>query len=540
MDYKVMDYKVDEVYLEETLVKVEQVRNWSPRVISKLENFIHTANDEDLFRVSPLQWAAEKNVEEHEAIDLFLHCSKAWLFYMDWSVICPCCGKITQSLRELHSVESESTCNLCFLKEKATLDDTVQITFTLSPAIRSLRFHHPETLSLDEYCFKYLFEPSTIVSGIMTLRDAFEYVHRHFSEFSPGEKITVETEVGVGALACMELYGQQSIGLISNGTATTEVQRIAVKLTDSGFEVPLPAMQPSEFYVGPVVLAGVFYQIRPGKVILEFEHEGSAKGALLVAFFPVPIDGAGSFEMPSNVTGEISAEAASYLEKLKDGSSEILRPPANLYSSPRLTARQLFACQTFHDLFRAESFRESEGFGVKDVIILFTDLKSSTQLYHQIGDLNAFALVREHYGVLTTAILNQHGAVVKTIGDAIMATFNQPVEAVRAGLEMLRELGRLNQASQHGGLILKIGIHRGAAISVTLNERIDYFGQTVNIAARVQKSAGGDEIYLTEGIYSSPGVAELLENYGCNVKSDLIDLKGIEEQVKIYKVSGPN
>jgi class 3 adenylate cyclase len=200
----------------------------------------------------------------------------------------------------------------------------------------------------------------------------------------------------------------------------------------------------------------------------------------------------------------------------------------------------LFACQTFHDLFRAESFRESEGFGVKDVIILFTDLKGSTQLYQQIGDLNAFALVREHYGVLNTAILNQHGAVVKTIGDAIMATFNQPAEAVRAGLEMLRELQRLNQASQHGGLILKIGIHRGAAISVTLNDRIDYFGQTVNIAGRVQKSAGGNEIYLTEGIYCSPGVAELLQNNGCNVETDLLELKGIEEQVKIYKVICPN
>ena len=108
-------------------------------------------------------------------------------------------------------------------------------------------------------------------------------------------------------------------------------------------------------------------------------------------------------------------------------------PPDHQFSSPRLSARRLFACQTFHDLFRAEVFRESEGFGIKDVILLFTDLKSSTQLYQQIGDLNAFALVREHYGVLNTAILNQHGAIVKTIGDAIMATFNQPVEAVMRG-----------------------------------------------------------------------------------------------------------
>jgi class 3 adenylate cyclase len=204
---------------------------------------------------------------------------------------------------------------------------------------------------------------------------------------------------------------------------------------------------------------------------------------------------------------------------------------------PSLTAKQLFACQTFHDLFHAEVFRESEGFGVKDVTILFTDLKSSTQLYQQIGDLNAFALVREHYGVLNKAICDQHGAVVKTIGDAVMATFSQPVDAMGAGLEMLKELRQLNRASQRGDLILKIGIHRGAAISVNLNDSIDYFGQTVNIASRVQSSAGGEEIFLTDEIYCSAGVQELLQARHCQTEAMQIQLKGIEEHVKIYKVT---
>jgi class 3 adenylate cyclase len=535
-----MDIKVNDKYLDEALMKVERVRSWSPRVISKLENFIHTANDEDLFRVSPVQWASEKNVNDHEALDLFLHSAKAGLFYMDWNVICPCCGKITQSFRDLHSIQSVSTCKLCFRKDLANLDDSVQITFTLSPSIRSLRYHHPETLSLEDYCFKYLFEPSTILAGVMTLNDAFLYTKRHFSTFSPGERITVETEVGVGALGSLDLFAQQSFGLVASGKPTTDVQRIAVRLTDSGFELSLPLMQPGEFNVGPLAYAGTFYAIHPGKVILEFEQTASVKGALLVAFFPIPIDGAGGFKLPSDLPGAHTPEMASYIEKLQDGSAGIQAPPDNRYSTLRLSARRLFACQTFHDLFRAEIFRESEGFGIKDVILLFTDLKSSTQLYQQIGDLNAFALVREHYGVLNTAIMNQHGAIVKTIGDAIMATFNQPVEAVCAGLDMIKGLQRMNQASHHGDLILKIGIHRGAAISVTLNERIDYFGQTVNIAARVQASAGGNEIYLTEAIYRSPGVLELLQKYGCSIESAVLQLKGIDEQVRIYKVTGSN
>lgn len=560
-----MDIKVSEDRLEEALATVEKARNWSPRVISKLENAIHTASDEELFRVSPLQWAAEKNIDEHEAVDLFLFSSKAGLFYMEWNVICPCCAQITQSLRDLHSVQSEFACKLCFRKDKPNLDDAVQISFTLSPSVRELRFHHPETLSLEDYTFKYLFEPTTtIVGGILPFMDGFEYTKRHFSAFAPGEKVTVETEVGVGALASWDLFGQQSFGLVASGESRAEAQKIAVKLTDSGFEVPLPEMQPGEFSARGADYAGTFYLIRPGKVILEFEHAARARAALLIGFYPIPIDG-GPMELPPGLN--LPPELLTFISAVMSGDTEAQMPPGlppemvamletmmtqmkggfNLqmqpfhqYSSPRLTAKRLFACQTFHDLFRAEVFKESEGFGVKDVIILFTDLKSSTQLYQEIGDLNAFALVREHYGVLNKAILNQHGAVVKTIGDAIMATFDQPLDAVGAGLEMLRELKRLNEASHHGALILKIGIHRGAAISVTLNERIDYFGQTVNIASRVQGSAGGDEIYLTDEIFSAPGLPALLDQHGCRVESLQVELKGIAESVKVHKVAASN
>ena len=532
-----MDFTINDDYLDEALAKVESVRNWSPRVISKLENSIRTANDEELFRVSPLEWASQKSVDEYEAVDLFLHAAKAGLFYMEWDVICPCCGRISQSLRELHSLESHSTCKLCFRKDMPNLDDSVQVTFTLSPSVRSLRFHHPETLTLEEYCFKYLFEPSTIINGMMPLMDAVNYVQRHFSVFSPGEKITVETEVGVGALTCYDLFGQQSFGLVASGTPKLETQKIAIKLTDGGFAVPLPEMQPGEFSVGPFAYAGTFYLIRPGKVVIEFEQNASAKAALLVAFFPIPLEGIQTMEIPA--VGP-SPEMADLIETMKDASVAMQTLPDHTFTSPRLTAKRLFASQTFHDLFRAEVFQEAEGFGIKDVTILFTDLKSSTQLYQQIGDLNAYALVREHYGVLNTAILNQHGAIVKTIGDAIMANFNHPVEAVGAALEMLGGLRELNQSSHHGGLSLKLGIHRGAAIAVTLNNRIDYFGQTVNIASRVQGSAGGDEIYLTEEIYTSPGVLDLLQQHSCKIESILIELKGIEGQVKIYKVTGSN
>ena len=183
--------------------------------------------------------------------------------------------------------------------------------------------------------------------------------------------------------------------------------------------MPLPQLKPGEFQVGNNNYAGTVYLVSPGSLVIEFEQCTSAKTALLVSLFAITEFPAGA-QLPEGLD-------------MKSLMNTKTSPDAQ-FSSPRLTAKRLFACQTFHDLFRAEVFQESEGFGVKDVTILFTDLKSSTQLYQQIGDLNAYALVREHYGILTKAVVDQHGAVVKTIGDAIMAAFTQPLDAVGAGL----------------------------------------------------------------------------------------------------------
>ena len=154
--------------------------------------------------------------------------------------------------------------------------------------------------------------------------------------------------------------------------------------------------------------------------------------------------------------------------------------------------------QTFRDFFRSEVIRATEGIAVRDITVLFTDLKGSTALYERIGDLNAYVQVQRHFEQLIDVTVRHQGAVTKTIGDAVMAAFLTPTDALRAALEMREAVEQLNRDRPQRDFILKIGIHKGASIAVTLNERLDYFGQTVNIAARVQHLAGGDEICLTE------------------------------------------
>ena len=178
------------------------------------------------------------------------------------------------------------------------------------------------------------------------------------------------------------------------------------------------------------------------------------------------------------------------------------RPPP-LHFAPFLSGKRLLTTQTFRDLFRSEVIGGNEGIGVKDIALLFTDLKGSTALYDRIGDLNAFALVQQHFEQLQGVTVRHNGAIIKTIGDAVMAAFLNPADAVQAALDMRSEIAAFNERQPDKALILKIGVHKGAAIAVTLNERLDYFGQTVNIAARVQNLADADEIFVSQDVYDA-------------------------------------
>src|SRR5262249_19689258 len=203
---------------------------------------------------------------------------------------------------------------------------------------------------------------------------------------------------------------------------------------------------------------------------------------------------------------------------------------------PFLTGKRLLTTQAFRDLFRSEVIRSTEGIGVKDITLLFTDVKGSTALYDRIGDLNAFALVQRHFERLQDIAARFRGAIIKTIGDAVMAAFLNPSDAVSAALAMRADIAGFNEGQPDRQLILKIGIHKGAAIAVTLNGRLDYFGQTVNIAAGVQHLAGADEIYVSEDAYDD-AVKAILERF--KVDSKVAKLRGIQQDQRIFCVAAP-
>ncbi|MDQ7030990.1 MAG: adenylate/guanylate cyclase domain-containing protein [Ardenticatenia bacterium] len=161
-----------------------------------------------------------------------------------------------------------------------------------------------------------------------------------------------------------------------------------------------------------------------------------------------------------------------------------------------LTAARMLHLQAFRDIFPFEALHKGMRVHVSAVTVLFTDLCGSTAFYRQAGDGPAFDQVSKHFEILRRNVEQAGGAIVKTIGDAIMGAFPTPQAGVTAALGILREIAAYNATHPDWPLRLRLGLNSGPALVVTLNEQMDYFGSTVNLAAKLERTSQGNEIVL--------------------------------------------
>lgn len=210
-----------------------------------------------------------------------------------------------------------------------------------------------------------------------------------------------------------------------------------------------------------------------------------------------------------------------------------------------LTAHEVTTMQAFRDLLPTQVLRPGEDVGIDSIALLFTDLEGSTALYERLGDGNAYRLVRRHFGFLAATIRDHDGALVKTIGDAVMAAFARPEQAVAAALEIRDRIDAFNDeyrtetaregATVDAAIVLKMGLHGGRCIAVNLNDRLDYFGSTVNLAARLQGRSLGGELILSTSLAADPAVAPLLA--GRSLQHESATLKGFETPVPFIRLT---
>jgi class 3 adenylate cyclase len=172
------------------------------------------------------------------------------------------------------------------------------------------------------------------------------------------------------------------------------------------------------------------------------------------------------------------------------------------YASLAATAHLVTTMSEFRRLFSNDLLKPSTPLRVAHCAILFSDLTGSTALYTKAGDAAAFRLVDDHFDVLRKAIDAGGGTVVKTMGDAVMAAFRDPEACLRAAIACLRGFEAFRKTHPSGADTgLKLGLFAGPCYVVTANDTIDYFGQTVNCASRVQHLADSGEIVLEEAVF---------------------------------------
>ena len=186
------------------------------------------------------------------------------------------------------------------------------------------------------------------------------------------------------------------------------------------------------------------------------------------------------------------------------------------------TAARASALALFRTLFPGEILSPGQFVNLTTVTLMVTEMEHAGDLYRELGDARAFALVHEHFRHLDEAFRRHGGALIKTVNEGSVAVFSDPVAAVDAALALVSGEGT-------GERKLRVGIHRGPAMVATFNDHLDYFGATVNVAMRLPRLARGGEVVLSQAVAADPGVSARLQGQGLTLAIIPAALTGLAE-----------
>jgi class 3 adenylate cyclase len=452
-----------------------------PAVADAIQHLIETGADHELNRINVLDFSKRTGLDEERVISGFLHASRLRLFDLTWNVLCPGCGGVLDAHSTLKSLRhDEYQCGLCACGYEASVDEQVEVAFTVSPQIRRIAAHDPNGLPLWEY-FRQVFWSSGVDLNEELFESLTDEVTLDALELPAGDKAVLSLQLPPQFIIVFEPVTHSAQFIDVQGDPTKERQQLSLIYNNAHAPVETVTM-------------------RPGPLRLALNNQAGVR--VLPTVF-------------------IAADALHHLVGKR---------------KPFLTAKRMLTNQTFRDVFKADNLNIDQRLKITSLTFLFTDLKGSTALYERVGDLAAFDLVRAHFHALLEIISAEKGAVVKTIGDAVMATFNRPEQALAAGLRIRGAMDRLNVERGTNDLVVKIGIHEGSCLAVMLNERQDYFGQTVNIAARVQGLSTSQAIHITGPVIDAPAVAAILDREAITPIQKQAALRGIADKIVVYEI----
>jgi class 3 adenylate cyclase len=448
--------------------------------VAVIERMIRDAPDRALNKINALDLAATEGLDEERLIAALLHAAQLGLFEMSWNVICRSCAGVLDANTTLKTLDQpEYKCGFCAATYETTLDHMVEVTFTVSPRLRRIAAHSPDELSAAEY-YRQIFWSSGIDLPA-DYESLMQEVTLEIVELPPGERAILSLQLPAGTFIIFDPVTHAAQFIDVKGEPTHERQNLTQVLNNLRTPTSTVAVRPG-----------------PMRLVLENRTNLRVLPGVWIA----------------------SQKLQDLLERRK----------------PVLTAKRLLTNQTFREIYRTDTLAVDQRLKITSLTFLFSDLKGSTELYDRVGDLVAFDLVKEHFRILSEIIASERGAVVKTIGDAVMATFATPDHAVAAAIRMRDAIADLGEQRRQESLLLKMGIHEGPCLAVSLNDRQDYFGQTVNIAARVQALAESRSIVATGQVVENPQASALLQTSGLKPTLRRTALRGIADEMSVYEI----
>lgn len=445
-------------------------------IVTVVEGLLDGADEQALYRINPHSLAAEHGLKPASVVEVMLHATHAGLFQLSWSLLCRGCGSVVESFRSLSCLNDHFFCADCDRERASVLDDNIIVAFTVHPSVRGIRFHEPLSLGLDDYFY------ATYFGSDILLRDtgeSFEDFLRERESFkvivAAGGELVVDAALSNG-----DMVGSPRHRVTIGGPAVEGTQSLMLSFHDGVFE-------PHGLTTG-------------------------AGAARLTLVNPTDTD----------------LRVFSYISE---------RIPYFAYR-PFLSGKDLLNNRTFRSLFKDQLIEISSGVAVRDVTLLFTDLRDSTAFYAAVGDARAFELIKGHFQAIGDVIGVHGGVIIKTMGDAVMAAFSSPADGVRAALASIRATAQFS-AGEGISFEIKAGLHRGPSIAVSLNNNADYFGQTANIAARIQGCAGPSEICMSEDVYGDEDVIKVLRGYG-RLPVEEITLRGLDGPTHVRRLKTTN
>src|SRR6266568_1524861 len=448
--------------------------------VAAIERLVRDAPDRALNRLNVLDFAAKNGLNEERAVAALLHAARLGLFDMSWNVLCPGCGGVLDANATLQSVNrDEYHCAFCAAGYEPTLDEMIEVTFTVNPRVRRIAAHDPGTLPIWDYYRQIFWGSGVDLPDDDTFARLMQEVILDSVELPPGEKAILSLQLPAAVIIVFDPVTHAAQFIDVKGEATRDRQPLS--LVFNKVSAPTGMME-----------------LRPGPLRLSLENRSELRVLPAVWIAADPLH---------DLLGR---------------------------RRPFLTANRLLTNQTFRDIYRTGTLSIDQRLKITSLTFLFTDLKGSTELYERVGDLVAFDLVRAHFRILLEIVASEAGAVVKTIGDAVMATFPTPDRAVSAALRMREAMRSIKHGDRD--LLLKIGIHEGPCLAVMLNERQDYFGRTVNIASRVQGLAASSSILATEAVVQHPRSLSVLQTKGLEPMPQRASLRGIADEFMVYEI----